>query len=83
MLGYSVCIIYLATPNEEYIIIDVFIKLMAALPATKHIFCSFRWVAGEKCEVFHHSWKCARVFYKLDPPFRQSKTQMVRNKGRK
>lgn len=33
MLEYSVCIIYLTTPNEEYIIIDIFIKLMAALPA--------------------------------------------------
>lgn len=40
MLEYSVCIIYLATLNEEYIIIDIFIKLMAALPATKY-FCTF------------------------------------------
>lgn len=49
MLEYSVCIIYIATFNEEYIIIDIFIKLMAALPATEHIFLQFSMgVAGKK-----------------------------------
>lgn len=79
MLEYSVCIIYLATPNEEYIIIDIFIKLMTALPATKHI---FRWEWLAKNVKFFTMAENARVcFANSIPRFVKVKLKWCEIKG--
>lgn len=82
-LEYSVCIIYFATSNEEYIIIDTSINLMAA--GCGRIFY-FAEGVDEKCAILWDQRDVvenAPVCFATAIPPLQSKTQMTRNKERK